>query len=197
MNFITIKTFMHMHIQTKCFNLICQLDFDLKWKKQKNSKIWFTNWQWWIIKNFLWWTSKFTTQNWNLETIHVNLFLQHHFNVMYTSSPIHLKDDAKQKKDKKTTNISKTQLKGENFLLMGALAWLLQVERKICHCGPPTMAQHSSSTFTISLEDFPNNHFNCWDQLLSIAPKHDNLYQQVEKHCWIAIHDRRNCGLWF
>jgi hypothetical protein len=41
---------------------------------------------------------------------------------MYTSSPIHLKDDAKQNKDKKTTtNTSKTQLKGEKDLFMGAL----------------------------------------------------------------------------
>jgi hypothetical protein len=42
---------------------------------------------------------------------------------MYTSSPIHLKDDVKQKKNKTTTttNTSKTQLKGEKYLLMGAL----------------------------------------------------------------------------
>jgi hypothetical protein len=47
------------------------------------------------------------------------IFLQHHFNVMYTSSPIHLKDDAKQNKDKKETtmNTSKTQLKGEKIYL--------------------------------------------------------------------------------
>jgi len=105
---------------------------------------------------------------------------------MYTSSPIHLKDDAKQNKDKKTTtNTSKTQLKGEKYLFMGALVWFLRVERKIYHCGPLTMVQHSFSMFTITFKDFTNNHYNCWDQLLSIAPKHDNVSQQGEKHCWM------------
>jgi hypothetical protein len=80
---------------------------------------------------------------------------------------------------------SKTQLKGEKYLLMGALVQLLKIERKICHCGPPTTTRHSFSTFTIWLKDFTNNHYNCWEQLLSIAPKHDNLSQQVEKHCWM------------
>jgi hypothetical protein len=103
---------------------------------------------------------------------------------MYTSSPIHLKHDAKENKDKKNNNEHKQNTtEGEKYLFMGALVQLLRVERKICHCGPPTMARHSFSMFTISLRDLKKNHYNCWDQLLLMAPKHDNLSQQVEKHC--------------
>jgi hypothetical protein len=41
---------------------------------------------------------------------------------MYTFSPIHLKDETKQNKDNKTTTKKKQdKLKGEKYLLMGAL----------------------------------------------------------------------------
>jgi hypothetical protein len=43
------------------------------------------------------------------------------------------------------------------------------------------MLHYSSSMFTITFNDFPNHHYNCWDGL--IATKHNNPSQQVEKHC--------------
>jgi len=38
MNIITIKSLMHMHIQTKCVSLIYHLDFDLHGKNKKTPK---------------------------------------------------------------------------------------------------------------------------------------------------------------
>jgi hypothetical protein len=55
---------------------------------------------------------------------------------------------------------------------MGATIQLLQVETKICHCGPSKMPQYSSLTFAITFKDLTNNHYKSL-----LQPKDDNLSQ--------------------
>ncbi len=55
----------------------------------------------------------------------------------YTSSPIHLKDDAKQNKDKNNNNKDKRDTtKGKEVLIYGCFTWLLRVEKKIAIIDP-------------------------------------------------------------
>ncbi len=56
-------------------------------------------------------------------------------------------------------NISTTQQKGENYLLMSASIRLLQLESKIHHLGPSTTPYYSSLTFPITFKDLTNNHY--------------------------------------
>jgi len=80
----------------------------------------------------------------------------------YTISPIHLKHDTKQNKDKNNNNNNEhkqNRIEGENYLFMGASIWLLQGQRIICLPGPPTSSQRSSLTFAIAVKDLTNNHY--------------------------------------
>jgi hypothetical protein len=80
----------------------------------------------------------------------------------YTTLHILLKNDTKQNKDKNNYNNNEHKqntTKRENYLLMGMSIWLLQVEKKIYHCGPSTMPEYSSLTFAIALKDRKNNHY--------------------------------------
>jgi len=121
-----------------------------------------------------------SSKPWNNSCKYVSVTqLQHN-----TSSPIHLKDDVKQNNNNNEHkwNTIEGGGGGGGYLRMGASVWLLQIERKISHHKPPPMDQYSSSMFTITIKDFLNNHYICWDGLIST--KHDNpSQQQVEKHC--------------
>jgi hypothetical protein len=162
MNIITIKTVMHMHIQCKCFNLIYHWILICNGKKIKiKIKTWFTNWHWWIIIFFP--NMNFRIHNLKLKTWNNSCEFFFQMQLQWdTTSPIHLKNDTKQNKDKK--NYNKNEYKqnttnGENYLLMGTPIRLLQVETKICHHGPSTMPQYSSWTFAITFKDLTNNHY--------------------------------------
>jgi len=79
-----------------------------------------------------------------------------------------LKNDTKQNKHKSNYNNNEHKqntTKGKNYFLMAASIQLLQVETKICHCGPPKMPQYSSLTFAIAFKDLTNNHYKWLVQL--------------------------------
>jgi len=108
-----------------------------------------------------------------------------------TTSPIHLKNDTKQNKDKK--NYNKNEYKqnttnGENYLFMGTPIRLLQVETKIYHHGPSTMPQYSSWTFAITFKDLTNNHYKWLLQpnmtIVTIASRKNIVQCKVKNHTW-------------
>jgi len=92
----------------------------------------------------------------------------------YTTSPIHLKNNTKQNKDKNNYNNNENKqstIDGENYLPMSPSIRLLQVEKKICHHGPSTVPQYSSLTFAITFKDLTNNHYKWLLQLnMTIRP---------------------------
>jgi hypothetical protein len=81
---------------------------------------------------------------------------------------------------------------------MGVSVQLLQIERKNCHCKPPTTPQYLSLMFVITFKDFTNNYYICWDKLsclATIATKHNNSsQQQIEKHSWMQSWERHMTG---
>jgi hypothetical protein len=90
----------------------------------------------------------------------VNLFLKRNFNDTQLIPSIETQHQTKQKQKHYNNNEHKQNtIKKENYLLMGASLWLLQLENKIWHLGPSTTLQHSSLTFPITFKDLTNNHY--------------------------------------